>query len=60
MTPDDPAIEEQLPAGQQFAREYRNTFKAPAKRQCVPVAGQLFVGRSGEKQAPLRLRDWPI
>lgn len=31
LTPYDPAIEEQLKAGQQFMKEYRETFKALAK-----------------------------
>lgn len=31
LTPYDPAIEEQLSAGQQFMREYRDTFKVLAK-----------------------------
>lgn len=31
ITPYDPAIEEQLKAGQQFMKEYRDTFKALAK-----------------------------
>jgi putative addiction module antidote len=31
LTPYDPAIEEQLKAGQQFMKEYRDTFKALAK-----------------------------
>jgi putative addiction module antidote len=31
LTPYDPAIEEQLEAGQQFMREYRDAFKALAK-----------------------------
>ena len=31
LTPYDPAIEEQLKAGQQFLRDYRDTFKALAK-----------------------------
>ena len=31
LTPYDPAIEEQLEAGQQFMRDYRDTFKALAK-----------------------------
>ena len=31
ITPYDPAIEEQLKAGQQFMKEYRETFKALAK-----------------------------
>ena len=31
LTPYDPAIDEQLKAGQQFMRDYRDTFKALAK-----------------------------
>jgi putative addiction module antidote len=31
LTPYDPAIDEQLKAGQQFMREYRDAFKALAK-----------------------------
>jgi len=31
LTPDDPAIEEQLKAGRDFMKEYRETFKALAK-----------------------------
>ena len=31
ITPYDPSIEEQLTAGQQFMKEYRETFKALAK-----------------------------
>jgi putative addiction module antidote len=31
ITPYDPAIEEQLRAGQEFMKEYRDTFKALAK-----------------------------
>ena len=31
ITPYDPSIEEQLKAGQQFMKEYRDTFKALAK-----------------------------
>ena len=31
LTPSDPAIEEQLKAGQEFLKEYRDTFKALAK-----------------------------
>jgi putative addiction module antidote len=31
LTPYDPAIEEQLEAGQRFMKEYRDTFKALAK-----------------------------
>jgi putative addiction module antidote len=31
ITPYDPSIEEQLKAGQQFMKEYRETFKALAK-----------------------------
>ncbi|QOY92325.1 AbrB/MazE/SpoVT family DNA-binding domain-containing protein [Paludibaculum fermentans] len=31
LTPYDPAIDEQLQAGEQFMREYRDTFKALAK-----------------------------
>ena len=31
LTPYDPAIEEQLKAGKQFMKEYRDTFKALAK-----------------------------
>jgi putative addiction module antidote len=31
ITPYDPAIEEQLKAGQEFMKEYRDTFKALAK-----------------------------
>lgn len=31
LTPYDPAIEEQLKAGQEFMKEYRDTFKALAK-----------------------------
>jgi putative addiction module antidote len=31
LTPYDPAIEEQLKAGQQLMKEYRDTFKALAK-----------------------------
>lgn len=31
LTPYDPAIEEQLKAGQEFMKEYRETFKALAK-----------------------------
>jgi len=31
LTPYDPAIDAQLKAGQQFMREYRDTFKALAK-----------------------------
>jgi putative addiction module antidote len=31
LTPYDPAIEEQLDAGKQFMKEYRETFKALAK-----------------------------
>jgi putative addiction module antidote len=31
LTPYDPAIEEQLEAGREFMKEYRDTFKALAK-----------------------------
>ena len=31
LTPYDPSIEEQLKAGQEFMKEYRETFKALAK-----------------------------
>jgi len=31
LTPYDPAIEEQLKAGQHFMKKYRDTFKALAK-----------------------------
>jgi putative addiction module antidote len=31
ITPFDPTIEEQLKAGQEFMKEYRETFKALAK-----------------------------
>lgn len=31
LTPYDPAIEEQLKAGRQFMKEYRDTFKALAE-----------------------------
>ncbi len=31
VTPYDPSIEEHLKAGQQFMKEYRDTFKALAK-----------------------------
>ena len=31
LTPYDPSIEEQLKAGQDFMKEYRETFKALAK-----------------------------
>jgi putative addiction module antidote len=31
LTPYDPAIEEQLKAGREFMKEYRDTFKALAK-----------------------------
>ena len=31
LTPYDPAIDEQLKAGQQFMKKYRDTFKALAK-----------------------------
>ena len=31
LTPYDPAIDEQLKAGQQFIKQYRDTFKALAK-----------------------------
>lgn len=31
ITPYDPAIEEQLKAGREFMKEYRDTFKALAK-----------------------------
>ena len=31
LTPYDPAIDEQLKAGQRFMKEYRDTFKALAK-----------------------------
>jgi putative addiction module antidote len=31
ITPYDPSIEEQLKAGQQFMKDYRDTFKALAK-----------------------------
>jgi putative addiction module antidote len=31
ITPYDPSIEEQLKAGQQFMKDYRETFKALAK-----------------------------
>ena len=31
LTPYDPAIEEQLKAGKQFMKDYRETFKALAK-----------------------------
>ncbi|MGH9442561.1 MAG: AbrB/MazE/SpoVT family DNA-binding domain-containing protein [Thermoanaerobaculia bacterium] len=31
LTPFDPAIEEQLKAGQQFMKQYRDTFKALAE-----------------------------
>jgi len=31
LTPYDPAIEEQLKAGQEFMKDYRDTFKALAK-----------------------------
>lgn len=31
ITPYDPAIEDQLEAGRQFMKEYRDTFKALAK-----------------------------
>jgi putative addiction module antidote len=31
LTPYDPRIEDQLKAGQEFMREYRETFKALAK-----------------------------
>ena len=31
LTPYDPAIQEQLEAGKQFMKEYRDTFKALAK-----------------------------
>lgn len=31
ITPYDPAIEEQLQAGREFMKEYRETFKALAK-----------------------------
>lgn len=31
LTPYDPAIEEQLKAGQEFMKQYRDTFKALAK-----------------------------
>ncbi|MDX2152450.1 MAG: hypothetical protein SFV54_17050 [Bryobacteraceae bacterium] len=31
LTPYDPSIDEQLRAGQDFMREYRDTFKALAK-----------------------------
>ena len=31
LTPYDPAIDEQLKAGQQFMKQYRDTFKALAK-----------------------------
>ncbi len=31
LTPYDPAIEEQLKAGQQFMKDYRDTFKALSK-----------------------------
>jgi putative addiction module antidote len=31
LTPYDPAIEEQLKAGEEFMKEYRDTFKALAK-----------------------------
>ncbi len=31
LTPFDPAIDEQLNAGQQFMKQYRDTFKALAK-----------------------------
>jgi putative addiction module antidote len=31
ITPYDPAIEEQLEAGREFMKEYRDTFKALAK-----------------------------
>ncbi len=31
LTPYDPAIDQQLKAGQQFMKEYRDTFKALAK-----------------------------
>jgi len=31
LTPYDPAIDEQLKAGEQFMKQYRDTFKALAK-----------------------------
>ena len=31
LTPYDPAVDEQLKAGEQFMRQYRDTFKALAK-----------------------------
>lgn len=31
LTPYDPAIDEQLKAGEQFMKEYRDTFRALAK-----------------------------
>ena len=31
LTPYDPAIDEQLKAGQQFMKQYRDTFKALAR-----------------------------
>ncbi len=31
LTPYDPAIDDQLKAGQQFMKQYRDTFKALAK-----------------------------
>ena len=31
ITPNDPAIEDQLEAGREFMKDYRDTFKALAK-----------------------------